>query len=46
MACQVGITTNPERREKEDQAKRKFRCGEAPGGPDATGPWYVYKFDY
>ena len=24
----------------------RYGCQASPGGPDATGTWYVYRFDY
>ena len=35
-----------EAQEYETQYAEKYGCQAAPGGADAPGPWYVYRFDY
>lgn len=30
----------------EDRYARQFGCNASHGGPDAPGPWFVYRFDY
>jgi len=35
-----------EAQQYETQYASRYGCHASPGGADAPGPWYVYRFDY